>query len=183
MIIRPGAPQEIEVVLVKGDQIPSDPDEAAQQEKGQEAQRRKHNFSLKSLVTRFNISYVGLGEFMGQPAYVIAFEPKPDQPYRDQTEMVLNQLHGRMWIGRRNDLVLKTDATLAHPVPVAWIFARITKLDFHYELRSTTSDFGPAWVQVLVQVDTPIFNFHQRQTVEMTQFKPRTQVATTGKNP
>ncbi len=177
MIIRPGATQEIQVVSVKGDQIPSDPDEAVQQAHGQETERRKHNFSLKNLVTRFNISWVGRGDFMGQQADIIAFEPKPDQPFHDQTEKVLNQLHGRMWIGRRNGVVLKTEASLAQPVSVAWFFAKITKLDFDYELRSATSNFGPAWIQLAVEVDTPILNFHQRQTVDMTHFEPRRQIA------
>ncbi len=178
LIVRPGAAQELQVVAVKGDNLPSNPDEAIQKAKGQEIERRKHNFSLKELVTRFNITLAGTGNYLGQKAYVVAFEPKPDQPYRDQTEKVLNQLHGQLWIRAKDDVVMKTEATLAHPVQIAWIFARISALDFHYELRSATDDFGPAWLQVTVEVDAPLINIRQRQTVDMTHFESRGRLAT-----
>ena len=181
MIVRPGAKQEIEVVSVKGDRIPGDPDEAEAQAKGKEVERRKHNFSLKNLATRFNISLVSSENYLGQPAYVLAFEPKPDQPYADQTERVLDQLHGRMWVSKRDDVVLKTEATLAQPVEVAWIFAKITKLDFSYELRTNSNDFGPAWLQVAVDVEAPFVSIRQRQTVDMDRFEPRSRMAAAGK--
>jgi len=177
VIVKPGATQEINVVSVKGDNLPSDPDEAAQQAKGQEIERRKHNFSLKNLVARFTISYAGTEDYMGEKAYVLAFEPKPHQPYADQTEKVLNQLHGTLLISAKDDVVLRTEATLVHPVAVAWIFARIKTLDFHYELRTTTNPFGPAWLQVFVQVEAPLLTVRQRQTVEMNQFEPRGKLA------
>jgi hypothetical protein len=173
MEVRSGAANELQVVSAKGDNLPTDPDQAAQKAKGQEMARRKHDFSLRTLVSRFTITSAGMGEFMGRPAYIVAFEPKPNQPYRDQTEKVLNQLHGRMWIDARDDVVLKTEATLARPVSVAWIFAKISRLDFQYELRSGSSDFGPAWLQVAVEVDAPLISFRQRQTVEMTRFEAR----------
>jgi hypothetical protein len=173
LIVRPGAPQEIQVVDVKGDHLPSDPDEAMQQAKGKEMERRKHDFSLRILITRFNIALAGTGNYLGQPAYILAFEPRPGQPYRDQTEKVLNQLHGQMWVSTRDYVILKTEATLVRPVSVAWIFARISTLDFHYELRSATSDFGPAWLQFAVEVDAPFIVIRQRQTVDMTHFERR----------
>jgi hypothetical protein len=177
LIVRPGAPQEIQVVDVKGDHLPSDPDEAMQQAKGREMERRKHDFSLKILVTRFNITLAGTGNYLGQPAYILAFEPRPGQPYRDQTEKVLNQLHGQMWVSARDYVIFKTEATLVRPVQVAWIFARIGTLDFHYELRGATSDFGPAWLQIAVEVDAPFIAIRQRQTVDMTHFEPRGKLA------
>jgi hypothetical protein len=177
IIVRPGAPQELQVVSVKGDRIPADPDEAARQAQGQETERRKHDFSLKNFVTRFTISFLGQDQFLGQPVYLLGFEPKPNQPYRDQTEKVLDQLHGRMWISQRDALILKTEATLAQPVPVAWIFARISTLDFHYELRNASSEFAPSSLQVTVEVDAPLLRIRQRQTVVISDFEPRTAIA------
>jgi hypothetical protein len=176
MIVRPGAAKEIEVVSVKGDRIPTDPDEAEQKAKGQEVERRKHNFSLKNLATRFNVSLVGSEIYRGRPAYILGFEPKPNQPYNDQTEKVLNQLHGRMWVSQDDDVVLKTEATLAQPVEVAWVFARIAKLDFSYELRTNNNDLGPAWLQVVVDVEAPFVSIRQRQTVDMDHFEQRSRM-------
>jgi hypothetical protein len=182
LLVRPGAPQEIQVLSIRGDNLPSDPDEAMQKAKGQEIERRQHNFSLKNLVARFNIAYAGTTDYLGQKAYLLTFEPKPNQPYHDQTEKVLDQLHGRMWVSAKDDVVLQTDATLTQPVPVAWIFARISALHFHYELRSTSSDFGPAFLQVGVEVNAPLIDIRQRQTVDMTHFESRGKLAS-AKNP
>ena len=172
MIVQPGASEPFKVISVRGDRIPADPDEAVRQAKGQETDRRKHDFSLRVLAARFNISYVGLGSSLGVPAYILSFEPKPNQPYRDQTEKVLNQLHGRLWIDPRTDVVLQTEATLVQPVTVAWIFAKITRLDFKYQMRSTASIFGPSGLQVSVEVSTPLWSVRQRQTIDLTDFTP-----------
>ena len=172
MIVQPGAREQFKVISVRGDRMPSDPDEAVRQAEGQETERRKHDFSLRLLAARFNIAYGGMGSYLGAPAYILTFEPKPNQPYRDQTEKVLNQLHGQIWVDPRTDIVLKTEATLAHPVTVAWIFAQITRLDFRYQLNSLTSLYGPSRLQVFVEVSTPIWSVRQRQTIDLTDFQP-----------
>ena len=82
-----------------------------------------------------------------------------------------------MWIRQQDDVILKTEATLAHPVSVAWIFARIATLDFLYELSGTAGEFGPARLQVSVEVDASLLTIRQRQTVNMTDFQPRVAMA------
>ncbi len=173
MIVRPGAAQELQVLSEKGDNLPTNPDEAALQARGKEAQKSKINFALKDMANRFNISLAGTGLLRGQSVYVVAFEPKPNEPYRDQTEKVLNHLHGRMWISARDYSVLKTEATLAEPVEIAWIFAQISDLDFHYELENTSGAMGPAQLQVSVKVNAVFMTIRQRMTVDMTQFQAR----------
>ena len=174
MIIRPGDRQEIQVLSEKGDDLPINPDQASLQARGKAAQKQNVNFSLKDMVGRFNVSFAGTEMFEGVPAYVIAFEPKANQPYRDQTEKVLNELHGRMWINPRDYNVLQTEATLLEPVEIAWIFAQINALDFHYVLKNTTGGMGPAQIQTTVEVDIPfIAQIHQRTTIDLTQFQPR----------
>ncbi len=173
MIVRPGASQEIEVLSATGDNLPSDPDQAAQQAQGKAGQVKKINFSLKDMTGRFNIWFVGTETFEGVPVYVVAFAPKPDQPYRDQTERVLDQLRGKIWISMKDDMILKTDADLAAPVEVAWIFAEISEVHFHYELHNTTGGLGPASILTTVRVDTPLFTFHQRMIVDLGEVTPR----------
>jgi hypothetical protein len=181
MIVRPGSAQEIEVLSVKGNDLPTDPDQAALQAQGKQAQKNQVRFALKDMAGRFRITYAGSDTIRGQPVYIVAFAPKSDQPYRDQTEKVLNHLHGRMWISPRDYSVLKTEATLAEPVQVAWVFASVTSLDFHYELDGGPGEMGPALIQTMVRVDAPFITIRQRMIVDMTQFQSRAKSIASGK--
>ena len=176
MIVRPGSAQELQVISEKGDNMPSNPDEAALRLQGQKAQKQKLNFPLKDIVNRFTIGLVGKGTIQNQSVYILSFEPKSDQPYRNQTERVLNHLHGRIWVSTRDYSILETDATLAQPVEVAWIFAKVTALSFHYELNNTSGGFGPAFIHTTVRVDAPLITIRQRMQVDITQVEPRTKV-------
>jgi hypothetical protein len=181
MIVRPGAEQEIQVVEAKGDDIPTDPDQAAQKAKGQEVARRKQNFDLKTIATRFVITYQGTSNDLGTKAYILGFEPKPNQPYSTQTEKVLDQLHGHLWIRASDDTILRTEATLVHPVDIAWIFVTIDKLNFRYELPPGGSEYGPAWMETSVEVAAPMIRIRQRQRIDMADFRPRDNLAVAGK--
>jgi hypothetical protein len=181
MIVRPGASPEIQVVQVKGDDIPTDPDQAAQKAKGQEIARHKQNFDLKTIAAHFNITLQGTSTELGPKAYVLAFEPKPNQPYTTQTEKVLDQLHGRMWVRASDNTILRTQATLLHPVDVAWILVTIDQLDFHYELPAGGSEYGPAWMETSVEIAAPLIRIHQRQRVDMDHFRPREPISAMAK--
>jgi hypothetical protein len=104
---------------------------------------------------------------------VIAFTPKPNQPYKDETEKVVNQLHGRMWISADTYDVLQTEASLAQPVSVAWFLATIPKLDFHYSRLDLSKPFTPCQVLITLQVHAFFVGFYERQDIEMKNFKPR----------
>ena len=79
---------------------------------------------LKDIAERFTITLAGMDTCEGQATYVLAFAPKANQGYRDQTEKVLNQLQGKMWISTTDYSVLKTDASLAQPVAIVWSWPR-----------------------------------------------------------
>jgi hypothetical protein len=181
MIVRPGAAQEMQVVEARGDDLPADPDQAAQKARGQEMERRKQTLDLKSISARFSVTLLGTSTELGPKTYVLAFEPKTDQPYDTQTEKVLNRLHGRMWIRASDDTILRTEATLLHPVEVAWIFASIDRLDFHYEMPPGGSEYGPAWLQTYVEVAAPLIRIRQRQRIDMTHFRARQVEVSTNK--
>jgi hypothetical protein len=153
--------------------LPSNPDEAVRQAQGKERLRQQMDISLRELVSRFVLSCDGAASVNGEPTYIVRFEPKPEQPYKNQTERVLNHLHGRLWISARDYTLLKTEATLADPVEIAWIFATISVLEFRYELRPGPTRFGPSEVTTLVRVDAPFLTIRQRMKVEMTQFEQR----------
>jgi hypothetical protein len=172
LVVRPGAKQELQVISVTGDNLPADPGAAAQEATGKEMQRRQQTLDLKSISTRFNLTLRGTSTELGARAYIVAFEPKPNQPYHSQIEKVLNQLHGRIWIRASDDTILRTEATLAQPVPVAWVFASIDQLDFHYELPPGGSEYGPAWLETSVVIHAPLLHIAQRQRIDMTDFRP-----------
>jgi hypothetical protein len=133
----------------------------------------KQTFTLRDLVDRFTIVLAGEDQIAGQPTYVLAFTPKPNQPYHDETEKVVNQLQGHMWISARTYNVLRTEASLVHPVSIAWFLARIPTLDFHYSTQDTDAGFAASQVQITLQVDAFFVGFHERQTIDMTNFRPR----------
>ena len=173
MLIRPGASPSMAILSLRGDQIPSNPDEAEAQAKGRDVEDNKQNFTLRKLVNRFTLTLEGEDKLAGQRAYVVAFAPKPDQPSSDETEKVVNQLHGRMWIDAKTYDVLQTEASLAQPISIAWFLATIPKLDFHYRLLDPTNSFSSSQVQITLQVRAPLVGFHERQTIDMTDFRPR----------
>ncbi len=173
MVIYPGGNPSMKIVSVKGDHIPSDPDQAEAQAKGRDVEGNKDNFTLRALVNRFDLSLAEETELAGHHAYVIAFKPKPNQPYKDETEKVVNQLHGRMWISSDSYDVLQTEASLAAPVSIAWFVATIPKLDFHYTRLDLSKEFTPCQVQIALQVQAFFVGFNERQSMAMTNFKPR----------
>lgn len=183
MLVRPGAAEEIHVVEARGDDIPTDPDQASQKAKGQEIARRKQKFDLKSIAARFTITLQGTSMELGAKAYVLAFEPKPNQPYATQTEKVMDQLHGRMWVRASDDTILRTQASLLHPVNIAWILVTIDQLDFRYELPPGGNEYGPAWMETSFAVAAPLIRIRQRQRIDMDHFRPRDLISSANKKP
>jgi hypothetical protein len=173
MLISLGATSSVKIVSVTGDNIPSNPDQADAQAAGRDVESNKQTFTLRALVSRFTIALAGEDRIAGQPTYVLAFTPKPDQPYHDETEKVVDQLQGHMWISTRTYNVLRTEASLAHPVSIAWFLARIPTLDFHYRTQDTDTGFAPSQVQITLKVEALFVGFHERQTIDMTNFRPR----------
>ncbi len=173
MIVTPGANPSTQIVSVTGDNIPSTPDEAGVQAKARDVEDNKRTFTLRALVDRFTLALTAEDQIAGQPTYVLAFTPKPGQPYHDETEKVVNQLQGRIWISARTFTVLRIEARLIRPVSVAWFLARIPTLDFHYGTQDTDAGFAPSQVGITLEVDALFVGFHERQTIDMMNFRPR----------
>ena len=173
MIIRPGANPSAQIVSFTGDNIPSNSDQAEAEAKGRDVEDNKRTFALRALVNRFTITLEGEDQIAGQETYVLAFTPKPNQPYHDETEKVVNQLQGHMWISARTYNVLQTKAILAHPVSIAWFLARIPTLDFDYSTSDIAVGFAASRVQITLQVNALFVGFHERQTIDMTNFLQR----------
>jgi hypothetical protein len=173
MLISPGASPSVKIVSVIGDNIPSNPDQADAQATGRDVESNKQTFTLRALVNRFTIALAGEDLIAGRPTYVLAFTPKSNQPYHDETGKVVNQLQGHIWISARTYNVLRIEASLAHPVSIAWFLARIPTLNFHYRTQDADAGFAPSQVQITLKVEALFVGFHERQTIDMTNFRPR----------
>jgi len=173
MIVYPGGNPAMKIVSVKGDRIPADPDQAEAQAKGRDVEDNKNNFTLKELVDRFDLSLAGETQLNGHNAYIIAFAPRANQPYHNQTEKIVNQLHGKIWVSADTYDVLQTEASLAEPVSVAWFIAKVSRVDFHYSRPDISKDFTPCQVQIAVEVHAVFMGFYERQIVDMKNFKSR----------
>lgn len=71
----------------------------------------------------------------GEIAYVLRFTPKKNQTQTDGREArFFSLLAGKLWISKRDHSVLKAEAALQAPMPLVWIIARITHLQFVWEV-------------------------------------------------
>jgi hypothetical protein len=84
---------------------------------GQKGDERE-NFLTADLVQRFNFSVSGEELINGRKAYVISFDPKPNNGVKKLTDRFVNQMAGTAWIDAedfeiaRAELHLKAEVTL-----------------------------------------------------------------------
>jgi hypothetical protein len=173
MTMKPGATPPWEATAVTGDHPPALADRAGIKALADDVEGNKATFTLHDLASRFIIAREADAVIDGTPAYVLAFKPRPGQPYRDDTEKVVNQLAGRAWISAATFTVLRIEADLPHPVRVAWFFARVPVLRFEYRTRDSVSGFAPAREKITLEVDAPFVGYHERQIIDMTGFRAR----------
>lgn len=184
MIIRPGDQAGFTIVRNKnGDAtvIPSETETRKMEKQAKDSEQSKAAFSLRQLASRYDVTLQGEDTLHGEPAYVLRFTPKPGQPYHDRVEKILNQLTGRMWVSRRDYAILQTEAVLSEPVQLAWFFATMETMTFHYETQPTAVGFAPAVFNLGFYVAVPMTAVRQRQTITMRNYRVRTVEKTAAK--
>jgi hypothetical protein len=113
----------------------------------------------------------------GEAAFVIAFEPKPNQNTRTREERFFGQLTGKLWISRSDFTVLKADASLKAPAQLFWVIARVTKFRVRYNLDPDTGTgrlFRPSRATAETVVSFPFYEVRQRHWLTMDRYEPRT---------
>ena len=113
----------------------------------------------------------------GESAYVIAFEPKPNQNTRTREERFFGQLTGKIWISRADYTVLKADAKLRAPATLFWVIARVTKFRVRYNVESDPGvnrllRGSKATAETVVAF--PFYEVRQRHWLTMDRFEART---------
>ena len=108
----------------------------------------------------------------GVDCYKIAFTPKPDMPYINREEKVLNHVSGHIWASKLDFSVIKNEGALMEPVSVAWIFASLHEMEFHFDTtRLPNGEYGPGRLMYRYLVNIPFMQLHERDTRVMSNYR------------
>jgi hypothetical protein len=165
-----------EKMVVKGDKRPDFGTRAALGQPEDEAKKaaREEPFELLRILDHYNYTLEGEEAIEGVPCYKIGFTPKPDMPYANREEKVLNAVSGHLWAAKGDYTLMRNEGALMHPVAVAWVFATLREMSFHFEtMRLPNGDYGPRQEQYSYLVSIPFwFTLHERDTRRMSNWRP-----------
>jgi hypothetical protein len=134
---------------------------------------REEPFELLKIIDHYNYTFEGEEVVDGVACYKIGFTPKPDMPYSNREEKVLNNVSGHIWASKQDYSLIKNEGSLMHPVSVAWIFATLKEMEFHFDaMRMPNGDYGPGHLMYRYLVDIPFMQLHERDTRSMSNYRP-----------
>ena len=154
-------------------------DEKNQSESAVEAVRK---YNLRD---RYNWKRLPDAIATGEPAYVIAFEPKPNQNARSREERFFGLLAGKLWVSRNDFIILKMEVALQSPCQLFWILARVTKFQFTYTLEPSRGPrlFRLSKATAKTVVSFPLYAVRQKHWLTIDKYEPRSARGTAPKNP
>jgi hypothetical protein len=170
-----------EKMVVTGDQRPGYGTRSATGNPEQEAQKtsREEPFELLKIIDHYTYTLEGEEKVDGVDCYKLGFTPKPDMPYDNREEKVLNNVSGHIWASKQDYSLIKNEGSLMRPVPVAWIFATLEEMEFHFDaMRMPNGDYGPGRLQYRYLVSIPFTQLHERDTRIMSNYRPAGTVGT-----
>ncbi len=157
--------KEGETVTVTGDKRPNYGTRDTPADPEQEAKKtsREEPFELLKIIDHYTYTLEGRETVDGVECYRIAFAPKPGLPYRNREEKVLNHVSGHIWASTADFSVICNEGSLTEPVSVAWIFATLREMEFHFDaMRMPNGDYGPGHLQYRYLVSIPFMHLHER---------------------
>lgn len=113
----------------------------------------------------------------GESAYVIAFEPKPEQNTRSREERFFGLLAGKLWVSRGDFTLLKAEAALQSPCQLFWILARVTTFQVTYKVepaRGGNRLLRLTKATAKTVVTFPFYSVRQRHWLTTDKYEPRT---------
>jgi hypothetical protein len=140
----------------------------------QEAQKTAHEepFELLQIIDHYTYKLEGEETVDGVDCYKIAFTPKPDMPYDNREEKVLNNVSGHIWASKQDFSVIKNEGALLRPVSVAWIFATLREMEFHFDaMQMPNGDYGPGHLMYRYLVSIPFTQLSERDTRVMSNYR------------
>jgi hypothetical protein len=161
--------------VMRGDRRPSYGTRTASADPEKEAQMtsREEPFELLNVIDHYTYTLEGDQWVDGVDCYKIGFKPKPDMPYSNREEKVLNNVSGHIWASKLDFSVIRNEGYLMRSVSVAWIFATLREMEFHFDAtRLPNGDYGPGRLQYRYLVDIPFTQLHERDTRIMSKYRP-----------
>ncbi|HVF73225.1 MAG TPA: hypothetical protein VM940_16605 [Chthoniobacterales bacterium] len=157
----------------------SETEEKNQAESAVEAVRK---YNLRE---RYNWKRLPDETVTGESAYVIGFEPKPNQTTRSREERFFSLLAGKLWVSRSDFIILKMEAALQAPSQLFWIIARVTTFQFNYMLEPSRGPrlFRLSRATAKTVVSFPFFAVRQKHWLTIDKYEPRTARGLAPKNP
>jgi hypothetical protein len=168
---------ETEKAVMRGDRRPDYKTRSASTdpEQEQKSTSREEPFELLNIIDHYTYTLEGDEWVDGVDCYRIAFTPKPDLTYENREEKVLNNVAGHIWASKQDFSVIRNEGYLMHPVSVAWIFATLREMEFHFDVtRITNGDYAPGRLQYRYLVGIPFTQLHERDTRIMSHYRPAT---------
>jgi hypothetical protein len=141
---------------------------------------RKYN-----LRDRYNWQRLPDENVTGEPAYVIAFEPKGRQNPRSREERFFGLLAGKLWVSKSDFIILKMDVALQSPCQLFWVLARVTTFQFTYILEPSRGPrlFRLSRATAKTVVSFPFIAVRQKHWLTIDKYEPRTPRGEVPKNP
>ncbi|HEV3272297.1 MAG TPA: hypothetical protein VGZ93_08975 [Candidatus Methylacidiphilales bacterium] len=164
-----------EKMVVTGDQRPGYGTRSATGNPDQETRKtsREEPFELLKIIDHFAYRLEGEENVDGVDCYKIGFTPKPDMPYENREEKVLNNVSGHIWASKQDYSLIRNEGSLTQPVSVAWIFATLEEMEFRFDaMRMPNGDYGPGRLQYRYLVSIPFMELHERDTRVMSNYRP-----------
>jgi hypothetical protein len=162
-------------VVIIGDRRPGYGTRPASDDPDDEAKKtsREEPFELLKIIDHYTYTLEGEETVDGVDCYKIGFAPKPDMPYENREEKVLNNVSGHIWASKQDFSVIKNEGSLLRPVSVAWIFATLREMEFHFDaMQMPNGDYGPGHLQYRYLVSIPFTALHERDTRVMSNYRP-----------
>jgi hypothetical protein len=158
----------------------ADPTEEKNQSESAVEAVRKYN-----LRDRYNWKRLPDATVTGEPAYVISFEPKPNQVARSREERFFSLLAGKLWVSSKDFIILKMEVALQSPCHLFWILAQVTTFKFTYVLEPSHGPrlFRLSRATARTVVSFPFYAVRQKHWLTIDKYEPRTARGTAPKNP
>jgi hypothetical protein len=168
---------ETEKAVMRGDRRPSYNTRSTSGDPEQEQKKtsREEPFELLKIIDHYTYTLERDEWIDGVDCYRIAFTPRPGMPYENREEKVLNNVSGHIWASKQDYSVIRNEGYLMHPVSVAWIFATLREMEFHFDAtRISNGDYAPGRLQYRYLVGIPFTQLHERDTRIMSNYRPAT---------
>jgi hypothetical protein len=158
------------------------PEQTTEKNQSETAVEAVHKYNLRD---RYNWKRLPDETVTGESAYVISFQPKPNQVARSREERFFGLLAGKLWVSRNDFIILKMDVALQSPCHLFWILAQVTTFKFTYILEPSRGPrlFRLSKATAKTVVVFPFVAIRQKHWLTIDKYEPRTARGTAPKNP